>query len=145
METTTTRITAAPCGKDRHGNPLAERTYEVDGRREDWGDGRTRVFVRRRDLDARPGQQCFAPELVRTDTIKEAAGVQPVEVGDTVRIVRGMHADRLGKVTHAGATAVHVEITRPVLAAEQDGATETATLPFSRRELVRVAPAAVSA
>lgn len=71
MKTLTT-ITAAPCGKDRHGQPLKPRTYVVDERREDWGDGRTRVFVRRPDLDARPGQGCFAPELVRTDSIVEA-------------------------------------------------------------------------
>lgn len=72
METTsTTTITAAPCGKDRHGLPLKPRQYVVDHRREDWGDGRTRIFVRRPDLDARPGQQCFAPQLVRTDSIVE--------------------------------------------------------------------------
>lgn len=70
---TTTRISAIPCGKTRHGDPLPTRTFEVDERREDWGDNRTRVFVRRPDLDARPGQQCFAPELVRTDSIREAS------------------------------------------------------------------------
>lgn len=72
MKTTTT-ITATPCGKNRHGNPITRvNTYVVDERREDWGDNRTRIFVRRPDLDARPGQQCFAPEVVRTDSIKEA-------------------------------------------------------------------------
>lgn len=68
----TTKITAVPSGKDRHGHPLKPRTFEVDERREDWGDGRTRIFVRRPDLDARPDQQCFAPEVVRTDSIREA-------------------------------------------------------------------------
>lgn len=68
----TTTITAVPCGKDRHGNPIVRRnTYEVDERREDFGSGRTRIFVRRPYLDARPGQQCFAPEVVRTDSIQE--------------------------------------------------------------------------
>jgi hypothetical protein len=71
MKTLTT-ITAVPCGKDRHGQPLKPRQYVVDERREDWGDNRTRVFVRRPDLDARPGQECFAPEVVRTDSIVEA-------------------------------------------------------------------------
>lgn len=74
MSKPTQTITAVPCGKDRHGNPLKPRTYVVDERRENWGDGRTRVFVRRTDLDARPGQQCFAPELVRTDSIDESPG-----------------------------------------------------------------------
>ena len=79
-----TTITAAPCGKDRHGQPLTPRTYVVDERREDWGpveeavtgkprENRTRIFVRRPDLDAYPGQQCFAPEVVRTNSIVEEA------------------------------------------------------------------------
>lgn len=70
--TTTTTITAAPCGKDRHGQPLKPRSFVVDERREDWGDNRTRVFVRTPYLDAYPGQDCFAPEVVRTDSIIEA-------------------------------------------------------------------------
>jgi hypothetical protein len=69
-EKPTTTITAVPCGKDRHGNPLKPRQYVVDERREDWGDGRTRIFVRRPYLDAYPGQNCFAPEVVRTDSIQ---------------------------------------------------------------------------
>ncbi|TQK68266.1 60S ribosomal protein L26 [Nocardioides sp. SLBN-35] len=68
-----------------------------------------------------------------------------IQTGDTVRIVCGMHADRVGKVTHIGGTALYVEFTRPVLVADQDGPTETATLPFSRRELVLHTRAEVSA
>lgn len=70
---------------------------------------------------------------------------RPIEQGDTVRIVAGAHADRTGKVTWIGGTAVYVEFTRPVLVAEQDGPTETATLPFSRRELVVMFTAGVTA
>lgn len=81
MKTLTT-ITATPSGKDRHGQPLKPRTYVVDERREDWGpmeeaitgrtrENLTRVFVRRPDLDAYPGQECFAPEVVLTDSIVE--------------------------------------------------------------------------
>jgi hypothetical protein len=71
--------------------------------------------------------------------------VPAVRRGEDVRIVCGMHAGRVGTVTHTGVTAVYVELTKPVLVAEPDGATETVTLPFSRRELVRVAPAGAPA
>src|SRR5690606_41123787 len=70
---TLTTITARPAGRDRHGNPIRTYRYVVDERREDWGDNRTRIFVRRPDLDARSGQQCFVPEVVLTDSIAEAA------------------------------------------------------------------------
>lgn len=75
----TSTITAIPCGRDRHGNPITRRnTYEVDARREDWGDNRTRIFVRRRDLDRdrwgnRATRPSFAPEVVRTDSIQAAS------------------------------------------------------------------------
>lgn len=81
-ETSTTTITAVPCGKDRDGQPLKARQYVVDHRREDWGDGRTRIFVRRPDLDARPGQGCFAPEVVRTDSIIETEPGRLVQCSD---------------------------------------------------------------
>lgn len=68
---TTTTITAVPCGRDRHGNPLAPRSYVVDARRENWGDGRTRLFVHRPDLEVGDGTQRFAPVIVRTDSIRE--------------------------------------------------------------------------
>lgn len=70
---TTTTITAIPAGRDRHGAPLTRRnTYEADASREEWGHNRTRIFVRRPDLDARPGQQQFAPVVVLSDSITEA-------------------------------------------------------------------------
>lgn len=68
---TTSTITAVPCGKDRQGNPIVRRNiYVVDERREDWGDNRTRIFVERPDLSPGPGQQRFAPEVVRTDSLR---------------------------------------------------------------------------
>ncbi|MDO2394743.1 hypothetical protein [Mycobacterium avium] len=75
----TTTITAAPCGRDRHGNPLAPRRYVVDARREDWGDGRTRVFERRPDLEVGDGTLRFAPVVVRTDSICEYREPHPTE------------------------------------------------------------------
>lgn len=61
----TTTITAVPCGRDRYGNTLAPRRYVVDARREDWGDGRTRVFERRPDLEVGDGTwvEQMSPEV----------------------------------------------------------------------------------
>lgn len=75
----TITITATPCGRDRHGNQLAGRRYVVDARREDWGDGRTRVFERRPDLEVGDGTPRFIPVVVRTESIREYREPHPTE------------------------------------------------------------------
>jgi hypothetical protein len=75
----TTTIEATPCGRDRHGNQLSDRRYVVDARREDWGDGRTRVFEHRPDLEVGDGTPRFAPVIVRTESIREYREPHPTE------------------------------------------------------------------
>lgn len=89
----TTTITAVPCGRDRHGEPLAARRYVVDARREDWGDGRTRVFERRPDLEVGDGTLRFAPVVVRTDSIREYREPHPTEhdVAAALAVLREFH------------------------------------------------------
>ena len=61
---------------------------------------------------------------------------RPIQVGDAVRVVVGLHNGRAGIVRHLGDTAVYVAIEKPILIARPDGPTEVVALPFSRRELV---------
>lgn len=75
----TTTIVAVPCGRDRYGEPLKARRYVVDGRREDWGDGRTRVFEHRPDLEVGDGTLRFVPLVVRTDSIRPYREPHPTE------------------------------------------------------------------
>ena len=58
------------------------------------------------------------------------------KVGDVVRITRGAHADRIGRVTYSISTGTaHVEFAAPVLITQQDGPTEVVNLPYSFDEL----------
>ncbi|TSD94866.1 hypothetical protein FOS14_19690 [Skermania sp. ID1734] len=86
----TTTITATPCGHDRHGNPLAARRYVVDGRREDWGEGRTRVFEHRPDLEFGDGMR-FTPIVVHTDSIREEPHPTEHDVAAAFAILREFH------------------------------------------------------
>lgn len=80
MENTIRTITATPAGRDRFGQPLKPRTYKIDRDPEDWGNGRSRIFAENRTLPAlrandpwTNGQPYhFTPQVVRTDSIKEA-------------------------------------------------------------------------
>ena len=59
-----------------------------------------------------------------------------IQLGDTVRITRGAHADRTGMVTWISPTdTLNVRFQKPTLAMDPDGPTEVVVLPFSRREL----------
>lgn len=70
----TKTITAIPCGKDRHGNPITTRyTYLIDREPEDWSDNRARVFVQNKSFKDANGQFIFTPVVVRMDSIEEVA------------------------------------------------------------------------
>lgn len=86
-------ITAVPCGRDRHGDPLRRRRYVVDDRRESWSDGRTRVFEHRPDLDVSDGTPRFTPVIVHTDSILDYREPHPTEhdVTAAVEVVREFH------------------------------------------------------
>jgi hypothetical protein len=61
-------ITAIPSGRDRHGNPIARRTYVIDRRPEPFGNGNSRIFFQHKSrLD---GIDHFIPHVVVTDSIE---------------------------------------------------------------------------
>ena len=64
-------VSAVPCGKDRHGDPITKRyTYRIDRTPEDWGDNRSRIFVENRTFRGADGKVLYTPVVVRTDSIQ---------------------------------------------------------------------------
>jgi hypothetical protein len=61
-------ITAVTSGRDRHGNPIARRTYVIDRRPEPFGNGRSRIFVQNNYFP--DGRDPFIPHVVVTDSIE---------------------------------------------------------------------------
>lgn len=63
-------ITAIPCGKDHHGDPITRRyTYTIDRAPEDWGDNRARIFVQNSTFKDANGKFLFTPTVVHADSI----------------------------------------------------------------------------
>lgn len=56
-------ITARPAGRDRHGQPLARRSYLIDREPEPWGNGRWRVFAENRSA-RKPGGGFYCTPVV---------------------------------------------------------------------------------
>jgi hypothetical protein len=68
-------VTATPAGKDRYGKPLTRvERHEIRKAPEPFGLGRSRIFVRRVDLDVRGSYPRYAPMVVLTESIKFEAG-----------------------------------------------------------------------
>jgi hypothetical protein len=66
-------ITATPAGRDRHGNPLAPRSYVIDRRPEPFGEGTVRIFSENRTLPKVRGDGFeFTPDVVLADSVIDA-------------------------------------------------------------------------
>ena len=91
-------VTATPVGKGRNGKPITRvERHEIRKEPEPFGSGRSRIFVRRADLDVPGSYPRYAPMVVLTDSIQYVDAAERIASEEDRRTFRRGDVVTFGK------------------------------------------------